>query len=171
MLFRSPRDASKSYSDRLKSALERSSQRLQHFSSSVLPNNVGGSKIQTNIIRGGGSYIMNISLGTPPVTLLGIADTGSELVWTQCLPCTNCYKQNLPFYDPKKSSTFKKLSCSSDACSTLQQASCNRSTSTCTYSYLYGDQSHTKGDLASETFRIGNAKSAFKSLEIGRAHV
>ncbi|CBI29231.3 unnamed protein product, partial [Vitis vinifera] len=80
----------------------------------IQTNNTGNqlaspNDIQSNVISGGGSYLMNISLGTPPVSMLGIADTGSDLIWRQCLPCDDCYKQVEPLFDPKKSKTYKTL--------------------------------------------------------------
>ncbi|CAN1245125.1 Aspartic proteinase CDR1 [Linum grandiflorum] len=58
---------------------------------------------------------MNISLGTPPFSIVAIADTGSDIIWTQCKPCVGCYKQDAPLFDPKSSSTYKTVSCSSNA--------------------------------------------------------
>ncbi|CAI0422875.1 unnamed protein product [Linum tenue] len=52
---------------------------------------------------------MNISLGTPPFPIVAIADTGSDLIWTQCKPCTNCYKQNAAVFSPNSSSTYKTV--------------------------------------------------------------
>ncbi|KAK4261565.1 hypothetical protein QN277_004544 [Acacia crassicarpa] len=166
-----PRDASKSHFERLQNALARSAKRASHINS-VLSNNLGGSKIQTQIISADGAYLMNVSIGTPPVTVLGIADTGSDLVWTQCLPCTECYKQDLPFFDPRKSSTYKKVSCNSKPCEELNQASCSSDGSTCGYSYAYADGSHTSGDLSTETVVIGNNKNSgtFKNIAFGCAH-
>ncbi|KAL3684288.1 hypothetical protein R1sor_002310 [Riccia sorocarpa] len=99
-----------------------------------------------------GSYIMTISLGTPPQTKTAIADTGSDLVWLQCSPCSVCYQQNDPYLDPSKSSTYKQLSYSSNSCAELPQRS--NSNGFCTYRYGYGDQSTTQGDLATETLTL-----------------
>ncbi|CAN1271764.1 Aspartic proteinase CDR1 [Linum perenne] len=52
---------------------------------------------------------MNISLGSPPFPVLAIADTGSDIIWTQCQPCIDCYKQNAPIFDPKSSSTYNPV--------------------------------------------------------------
>ncbi|GKV05317.1 hypothetical protein SLEP1_g17345 [Rubroshorea leprosula] len=52
---------------------------------------------------------MNISLGTPPFPILVIADTGGDLIWTQCKPFPDCYKQDAPLYNPKSSSTYKTI--------------------------------------------------------------
>ncbi|CAN1794008.1 Aspartic proteinase CDR1 [Linum perenne] len=57
-----------------------------------------------------GEYLVNISLGTPPFPIVAIADTGSDIIWTQCKPCANCYKQDAPLFDPKSSSTYKTVS-------------------------------------------------------------
>ncbi|CAN1233744.1 Aspartic proteinase CDR1 [Linum perenne] len=62
---------------------------------------------------------MNITLGTPPFPILAIADTGSDIIWTQCKPCSNCYEQNAPLFDPASSSTYQTVSCSSDTCASL----------------------------------------------------
>ncbi|MED6206253.1 hypothetical protein PIB30_024840, partial [Stylosanthes scabra] len=83
-----------------------------------------------------------LSIGTPPVEAFVIADTGSDLIWTQCLPCRNCYNQTLPIFDPARSCTFKSISCNSN--------------NACTYKYEYGDNSTTIGNLATESFRIGS---------------
>ncbi|CAN1233739.1 Aspartic proteinase CDR1 [Linum perenne] len=53
---------------------------------------------------------MNITLGTPPFPILAIADTGSDIIWTQCKPCSNCYEQNAPLFDPASSSTYQTVS-------------------------------------------------------------
>jgi hypothetical protein len=83
-------------------------------------------------------------------------DTGSDLIWTQCKPCSQCYKQPTPIFDPKKSSTFSKLSCSSNLCNALPSSSC--SNNGCNYEYPYGDYSSTQGILGSETFTFGDDK-------------
>ncbi|KAJ0735557.1 putative nepenthesin [Helianthus annuus] len=30
------------------------------------------------------NYLMKISIGTPPQDIIGLADTGSDIIWTQC---------------------------------------------------------------------------------------
>ncbi|PQQ05630.1 aspartic proteinase CDR1-like [Prunus yedoensis var. nudiflora] len=58
-----------------------------------------------------GEHLMKLSIGTPPVDIYGVADTGSTLIWTQCEPCLDCYKQKNPKFDPRKSSTYRSLTC------------------------------------------------------------
>lgn len=108
---------------------------------------------------------MRISIGTPPVPVLGIADTGSDLTWVQCKPCEECFEQNAPLFDPRKSSTYKNVLCGSNSCNELDSSArvCdvvqdqNRA---CKYSYSYGDHSFTKGNVALEKFNIGGDSSA-----------
>ena len=101
-------NASETHSQRVAKALRRSINRVNHFkpSSSVSPN-----LAQTDIISNSGKYLMKYSVGTPPVAILGIADTGSDLIWLQCKPCTECYNQAAPFFDPTMSTTYKSVSC------------------------------------------------------------
>jgi hypothetical protein len=40
---------------------------------------------------------MKYSIGTPPVPILGVADTGSDLIWLQCEPCTTVTTKQTPF--------------------------------------------------------------------------
>ncbi|CAN0887335.1 Aspartic proteinase CDR1 [Linum grandiflorum] len=102
-----------------------------------------------------GEYLVNISLGTPPFPIVAIADTGSDIIWTQCKPCTNCYKQDAAVFDPKSSTTYRKVLCSSNACNSLQSEG-----SSCSSDVSYGDQSHTQGDVASETLTLGSSTTS-----------
>ncbi|KAL6176135.1 hypothetical protein ACLB2K_052771 [Fragaria x ananassa] len=109
--------------------------------------------IESTVISSSGEYLMNLSVGTPPVQLLGIADTGSDLIWTQCKPCKQCFNQNPPLFDPAHSSTYKTLPCQSN---------------TCQYSYRYGDRSYTHGSLSVETFIVG--KVSLPKIVFGCGH-
>lgn len=108
-------------------------------------------KIKSSVHAGSGEYLMDIAIGTPPKSYAAILDTGSDLIWTQCKPCTDCFQQPTPIFDPKKSTSFSELSCSSKLCSALPTSACDTGKS-CEYLYSYGDQSSTQGSLASETF-------------------
>ncbi|KHN35117.1 Putative aspartic protease [Glycine soja] len=54
----------------------------------------------TRVTSNNGDYLMKLTLGTPPVDVYGLVDTGSDLVWEQCTPCQGCYKQKNPMFDP-----------------------------------------------------------------------
>ncbi|KAI9082954.1 hypothetical protein K1719_035097 [Acacia pycnantha] len=64
---------------------------------------------------------MKVSLGAPPSDIIGIEDTESDLIWTQCVPCNGFCKQFNPLFNPIHSSTYKTVSCSSSQCPMLDQ--------------------------------------------------
>ncbi|CAN1271761.1 Aspartic proteinase CDR1 [Linum perenne] len=128
------------------------------------------------LVAGNGEYLMNISLGSPPFSILAIADTGSDVMWTQCKPCRNCYKQDAPVFDPKFSTTYRPVSCSSAACTTLsgEGSFCPAHGDICQYEASYGDGSKTEGDIATETLTLGTttlgATMAFPNTVFGCGH-
>ena len=109
---------------------------------------------------------MSVSLGTPPVPYVAIADTGSDPAWTQCMPCKKCYPQSEPVFDPKKSSSFSPVPCTSDTCKSVGGTTCGDQQS-CDYSFVYGDQTYSKGELATDTITIG---STSVNMVIGCSH-
>ncbi|CAH8309821.1 unnamed protein product [Eruca vesicaria subsp. sativa] len=95
-----------------------------------------------DVIHDTHEYIMKLQIGTPPVEIEAVIDTGSEVIWTQCLPCLNCYHQRNPIFDPSKSSTYQDLRCD------------NTPDHSCVYDFVYADQSYSIGRLATETVAI-----------------
>lgn len=115
----------------------------------------GGGGIVTN------EYLVHLAVGTPPRSVALTLDTGSDLVWTQCAPCRDCFHQGLPLLDPAASSTYAALPCGAPRCRALPFTSCggggrswgnNRS---CAYVYHYGDKSVTAGEIATDRFTFG----------------
>ncbi|KAK7324264.1 hypothetical protein VNO77_27795 [Canavalia gladiata] len=104
-----------------------------------------------------GEYFMRIYIGTPPVERFALADTGSDLIWLQCSPCKKCVPQNTPLFDPRKSSTFRSVSCDSQPCTLLpkDQHHCGNS-GECKYSYYYADNSFTKGKIGIDVINFGS---------------
>ncbi|KAK7308903.1 hypothetical protein RJT34_05229 [Clitoria ternatea] len=97
-----------------------------------------------------GQHLMELSIGTPRKTIYAIADTGSDLIWVQCVPCDKCYKQLNPLFDPLKSSTYTNISCQSELCHRLDTGVCSPE-NRCNYTYGYGDNALTQGVLGQET--------------------
>ncbi|KAK3430229.1 hypothetical protein EUGRSUZ_E01756, partial [Eucalyptus grandis] len=156
---------------RVANAIRRSISRAHRLSL-----NSGGATLDTPsavITSAKGEYVMKVSLGTPPVDFLGYADTGSDLIWTQCKPCTDCFEQASPLFDPSKSSTYKEVSCQTSQCEVIGQTSCGGGASLCEYSYSYNDQSYTQGNLATETITLGSTSGrpvSFPELVFGCGH-
>ncbi|XP_074306131.1 aspartic proteinase CDR1-like [Silene latifolia] len=152
--------------ERLRNSIQRSLTKTNRFTTT------SASDPQAKVKSASGEYLMELSFGTPPVSQLSIVDTGSDLIWIQCQPCLECYKQEIPIFDPRKSSTYKVQSCESDACQALDksQSSCTTK-NTCVYTYRYGDSSHTSGAVASETITFkseGNTRGiSFPKVSFG----
>ncbi|XP_042486054.1 aspartic proteinase CDR1-like [Macadamia integrifolia] len=145
-------DPSVTHFERLQNAFHRSVSRVNNFMLSL----VSPSQVSTLILPANdGSYLMEISFGTPPVKNLAIVDTGSDLIWIQCKHCQNCYKQKAPLFDPTKSSTYQDLSCNSKQCNLIGEG-CSPKSNSCNYTYGYVDKSFTNGILATETFTLGS---------------
>ncbi|KAH0850570.1 LOW QUALITY PROTEIN: hypothetical protein HID58_095414, partial [Brassica napus] len=68
--------------DRLHSSFLRSISRSHRF------NNHPQTDLQSGLIGAGGEFFMSITIGTPPINVLAIADTGSDLTWVQCTVST-----------------------------------------------------------------------------------
>ncbi|XXG55420.1 hypothetical protein AAC387_Pa03g3090 [Persea americana] len=115
---------------------------------------------------GSGLYLVNVRVGTPPQSLLLIADTGSDLVWTRCSACRNCPRHRRPktAFLPRYSSSFSPFHCYNRACRLVppppSAAACNitRLHSPCRYQYSYADQSTTSGFFSREIATL-NASS------------
>ncbi|KAK5772493.1 aspartic proteinase nepenthesin-1-like [Gossypium arboreum] len=62
--------------------------------------------IRIPMLRDAVYYAVAFTIGSQghPVKLL--MDTGGGLIWTQCLPCTNCFPQKLPIYNPAASTSY-----------------------------------------------------------------
>ncbi|KAJ7519749.1 hypothetical protein O6H91_20G054400 [Diphasiastrum complanatum] len=125
-------------------------------------------RISSGSTLGSGQYFVDFYMGTPARRYSLIADTGSDLIWVQCYPCSKCYPQSNPIYYPNKSSSFSSVSCSANQCFLVPaptQASCSsRFPTSCQYTYIYNDGSSTSGFLASETVTM--ISSSGESLKI-----
>ncbi|XP_042460071.1 aspartic proteinase CDR1-like [Zingiber officinale] len=94
-------------------------------------------------------YLMELRVGTPPISVLAIADTGSDLIWANCVPCTKCYRQTAPLFDKRNSSSYRTEPCDSNLCKALSSSACGVGRS-CEYHYAYQDGSKIDGVLATE---------------------
>ncbi|XP_047341722.1 aspartic proteinase nepenthesin-1-like [Impatiens glandulifera] len=140
--------------ERLQRAMKRGNNRLNQLNGLMASSD----DLSSLVYPGNGEFLMNLSIGTPPTEFIAIMDTGSDLIWTQCRPCQNCYDQSTPIFDPQGSSSFLKLSCYSHQCGELPSSVCR--SDGCEYTYTYGDYSSTQGIMATETFTFGNISVA-----------
>ncbi|KGN54860.1 aspartic proteinase nepenthesin-1 [Cucumis sativus] len=143
--------------ERLRRGVARGKNRLHRLNAMVLAaaNATVGDQVKAPVVAGNGEFLMKLAIGSPPRSFSAIMDTGSDLIWTQCKPCQQCFDQSTPIFDPKQSSSFYKISCSSELCGALPTSTC--SSDGCEYLYTYGDSSSTQGVLAFETFTFGDS--------------
>ncbi|WJX24059.1 hypothetical protein P8452_13214 [Trifolium repens] len=90
------------------------------------------------------TILANISIGQPPVSQLLIMDTGGQIFWTMCTPCTSCTKYRGQMFDPSKSSTYSQ-SCRKPCY--VKGCKCDPFT----YSITYVDNSFSSGTIGSDT--------------------
>ncbi|XP_047180698.1 aspartic proteinase CDR1-like [Vigna umbellata] len=142
---------------RVSNALRRSINRGNHFSKSmVFPNTVSAT-----VIPDFGEYLMMYAVGTPLRNVFGVLDTGSDIIWLQCVPCRNCFIQVTPLFNPSKSTTYKTIPCKSTLCHSVLGTSCSSSiTKNCKYDISYGDGSFSQGDLSVETLTLGSTNGS-----------
>ena len=80
-------------SQRIAKVVRRSISHVNRFKpTSSLSTNAAQSDISSN----GGEYLLKYFVGTPPIEILGFADTSTDLIWLQCEPCSiryNHYKK------------------------------------------------------------------------------
>ncbi|XP_021747366.1 aspartyl protease family protein At5g10770-like [Chenopodium quinoa] len=126
---------------------------LQTLSSTQMPLSSG---MRLEILN----YVITMTLGGENMTV--IVDTGSDLTWVQCKPCSLCYNQLEPIFNPATSLSYQSVTCNSIACRLLQETSgnqvaCDFNPSACNYYVSYGDGSYSRGELATERLDIGNS--------------
>ncbi|KAK4754214.1 hypothetical protein SAY87_002318 [Trapa incisa] len=137
--------------ERLQRGIARGQHRLQKLSKTEM-------EAESPIHAGNGEFLMQLAIGTPAEGFSAIMDTGSDLIWTQCEPCSQCFDQPTPIFNPRNSSTFATLPCSSQTCRALPSTTCSvRGDGSCEYFYSYGDYSSTQGVMATETFTFGDS--------------
>lgn len=148
-----------------------------HRSGAVRERHVSSSSYRTSIFAGSGQFISSLSIGTPPVSFTAIVDTGSDLVWRQCMPCTQCYPQadgGASIFDPSKSSTYTKASCKDPLCSQADADGGTCDGTSCKYTSPYEDPpAYTRGDLSYDTLTISSVSgelSRFPRFAFGCSH-
>ncbi|CAO2165427.1 unnamed protein product [Urochloa humidicola] len=124
--------------------------------------------VVSGLAQGSGEYFTKIGVGTPATPALMVLDTGSDVVWLQCAPCSRCYDQSGPIFDPRRSSSYGAVDCAAPLCGRLDSGGCDLRRRACQYQVAYGDGSVTAGDFATETLTFaGGARVARVALGCG----
>ncbi|KAL1298258.1 hypothetical protein HN51_042638 [Arachis hypogaea] len=115
---------------------------------SAVDLNLGGNSQPTKT----GLYFTKLGLGSPPKDYYVQVDTGSDILWVNCVDCARCPKKSdigidLTLYDPKESKTSELVPCDHEFCSSTYDGpipGC-KADIPCPYSITYGDGSATSG--------------------------
>ncbi|GFP95261.1 aspartic proteinase cdr1 [Phtheirospermum japonicum] len=114
---------------------------------------------------------MKYSIGNPPTPCIGIVDTGSDLIWTQCTPCRSCFKQTLPIFNPESSSTYRRIPCNTADCERSKPYTyCSVNKEDCLFSEDYADKTATSGVLSIDTLSFastGGTSTAIPNIVFG----
>uniref|UniRef100_A0A0E0GZ88 Peptidase A1 domain-containing protein n=1 Tax=Oryza nivara TaxID=4536 RepID=A0A0E0GZ88_ORYNI len=108
-----------------------------------------------------GLYYTEIGIGTPTKRYYVQVDTGSDILWVNCISCDRCPRKSglgleLTLYDPKDSSTGSKVSCDQGFCAATYGGLLPGCTTSlpCEYSVTYGDGSSTTGYFVSDLLQF-----------------
>jgi hypothetical protein len=105
-----------SHTERMAAAVKRSWARRDYISSRGRLTREAGD-FESQVTQDTGEYTMALSVGTPPQRFVVVMDTGSDLVWLNCMPCIQCINQpHGPPFDPSLSSSYSPASCVDNAC-------------------------------------------------------
>ncbi|WVZ05452.1 hypothetical protein V8G54_018798 [Vigna mungo] len=108
---------------------------------------------------GYGLYFTKVKLGSPAKEFYVQIDTGSDILWLNCMTCSNCPQSSglgiqLDFFDTAGSSTAAFVSCADPICSYAVRTAtseCSSQANHCSYTFQYGDGSGTTGYYVSDT--------------------
>lgn len=99
-----------------------------------------------------GLYYARIGIGTPPKEYYVQVDTGSDIMWINCIQCRECPKRGyhgleLTLYDPEDSFTGKLVTCSQDFCAEINGGAVTgcKANASCLYTETYGDGGYSMG--------------------------
>lgn len=152
----------KNYASLTLARLARDSLRVSSLSANQLQT-----PVTSGLSQGSGEYFAILGVGQPSKESSMIIDTGSDITWLQCEPCTKCYHSD-SIFNPNTSSSYRNLPCSSTQCSNLVISGCSQS-ETCLYGVQYGDGSTTIGNFATDTVSFGSSGSV-PNMAIGCGH-
>ncbi|GAB4844605.1 Aspartyl protease protein 2 [Ancistrocladus abbreviatus] len=147
---------------------------LNNIAAAALPNATRSargrdfsSSVVSGLAQGSGEYFTRLGVGTPPKYMYMVLDTGSDVVWIQCMPCKKCYTQTDPVFNPTRSHSFVSIPCRSPVCLKLDQPGCTARGNKCAYQVSYGDGSFTIGEFAAETMTFRGTRVPNVALGCG----
>ncbi|XP_009392636.2 aspartic proteinase 36 [Musa acuminata AAA Group] len=140
--------------------LAHDSRRHSRILSSVdLP--IGGLGLPTST----GLYFAEIGIGNPSKKYYVQVDTGSDILWVNCISCKRCPQKSdlgveLTLYDPRESVSGSLVSCKENFCvSTYGDIPGCAANLPCEYRVVYGDGSSTAGFFVTDSVQYNQVSS------------
>jgi len=117
-----------------------------------------------------GLYFANIGIGSPSKDYYVQVDTGSDILWVNCIGCSKCPKKSglgieLTLFDPKSSSTSSLVTCDQAFCTSTYDGplpGC-RPELLCQYNVVYGDGSSTSGYFVKDNIQLQQVTGNFQA--------
>ncbi|KAI5084839.1 hypothetical protein GOP47_0001008 [Adiantum capillus-veneris] len=117
-----------------------------------------------------GEFFAELRIGSPAMPLAVIIDSGSQLMWIQCMPCNKCGSQAIsgyPIFEPAKSSSYTNVTCDTTSeCPHTDDSieiKCSTDSGVCMYDVSYADNSSSAGMLASDTLTLTTSNEGASS--------
>ncbi|KAG8639914.1 aspartic proteinase 36 [Manihot esculenta] len=118
-----------------------------------------------------GLYFAKIGLGNPPKDYYVQVDTGSDILWVNCVNCDKCPTKSglgvkLTLYDPQSSASATNVYCDDAFCAATYNGVIQGCTKDlpCQYSLVYGDGSASAGFFVRDNLQFervtGNLETA-----------
>ncbi|KAJ8747891.1 hypothetical protein K2173_012781 [Erythroxylum novogranatense] len=118
-----------------------------------------------------GLYFTKLELGNPSHDYHVQVDTGSDILWVNCINCDKCPTRSdlgikLMLYDPKSSTSASKVYCGDEFCTSTYNGvlpGCNKDV-LCQYNVVYGDGSSTAGYFVKDTVNFDRISGNFQTV-------
>ncbi|KAJ4841860.1 hypothetical protein Tsubulata_047466 [Turnera subulata] len=128
------------------------------------------------LFRPSGEYVVEVRIGSEDMRAHLLLDTGSNLIWWQCRPCHECYRQHDELYDPSLTNSNQEIDCLSPLCDTNEQfikgcvAGARGELSKCGFSKRYADNSTTQGILCRDYVSMADLSYQWRNIVMGCGH-
>lgn len=135
---------------------------------------LGGNGLPTET----GLYFTEIGIGSPAKSYYVQVDTGSDILWVNCISCDTCPRKSglgieLQLYDPAASGNSSAVTCGQEFCAASNGGvipSCPGPATPCQYSITYGDGSSTTGFFVTDLLQYnqvsGDGQTGLASTSI-----
>ncbi|VVA90128.1 unnamed protein product [Arabis nemorensis] len=117
-----------------------------------------------------GLYYAKIEIGTPAKSYYVQVDTGSDIMWVNCIQCKQCPRRStlgieLTLYNVNESNSGKLVSCDEDFCYQISGGPLSgcKANMSCPYLEIYGDGSSTAGYFVQDIVQYDSVAGDLKT--------